>query len=493
MYDLVIANGRVMDPETLFDSVANVGVLDGQIATISKDALDGKDTIDATGLVVAPGFVDGHSHSSNDRFGVKKGLQDGRTTQLDLEAGAWPIDAYYDRMEGRAQANYGATVGHLLIRDDLFSKIVASTGNLFLEVWKSKGEWSVRTATSDEVDTIVNLAESGLKAGALGIGTPVGYAVSGVSAYEMNRVWTLAGKYKSFATVHGRFSSKALPTEGVLGIMEAIGNARTSGAGLIVHHYHAQVLSQVSEMAKIVDDANASGAKFILEVYPYTFGSSIMMADYLHPDNYQNRMGHTYEDITLVRTMKPLTKEIYEREMRENPGATILFEHCREEDMVKALAWPTVCIGSDSVPYIDSNGSHDEEGVTTVPYDTPDEEAHGHPRSAGSYAKVFRYAREQKIMPLMTAVSKTSYLLCKFLEDNGVPQMAKKGRIQVGCDADITIFDPDTIRDNATRENGAAASSGIPHVIVNGTPIVRNSTIVEGVYPGRAIRKPIME
>lgn len=98
MYDLVIANGRVMDPETGFDSVANVGVLDGQIATISKDALDGKDTIDATGLVVAPGFVDGHSHSSNDRFGVKKGLQDGRTTQLDLESGAWPIDAYYDRM-----------------------------------------------------------------------------------------------------------------------------------------------------------------------------------------------------------------------------------------------------------------------------------------------------------------------------------------------------------------------------------------------------------
>ncbi|KAJ8909049.1 hypothetical protein NDN08_005747 [Rhodosorus marinus] len=93
----------------------------------------------------------------------------------------------------------------------------------------------------------------------------------------------------------------------------------------------------------------------------------------------------------------------------------------------------------------------------------------------------------------MTAVSKTSYLLCKFLEDNGVAQMAKKGRIKVGCDADITIFDPETITDNATRENGAAASSGIPHVIVNGIPIVRNSTIVEGVYPGRPIRNPILE
>jgi N-acyl-D-glutamate deacylase len=218
-----------------------------------------------------------------------------------------------------------------------------------------------------------------------------------------------------------------------------------------------------------------------------------MMADYLHPDNYQNNMGHSYGDITLVKTMKPLTKETYEAEVKKEPGATILFEHCKEPDMVKAMAWPSVCLGSDAVPYIDADASHDEAGATTVPYDCPDDQAHGHPRNAGSYAKVFRYVREQNVMPMMTAVAKCSYLLAKFMQECGVPQMASKGRIQVGADADIVVFDPQTITDNATRENGALASSGIPHVIVMGTPVVKDSAIVEGVYPGKPIRNPITE
>ena len=77
------------------------------------------------------------------------------------------------------------------------------------------------------------------------------------------------------------------------------------------------------------------------------------------------------------------------------------------------------------------------------------------------------------------------------MEECGVPQMAAKGRMQVGADADITIFNPDTITDNSTRENGSLASSGIPHVIVNGVPVVKDSKIVEGVYPGKPIRRPV--
>jgi len=191
--------------------------------------------------------------------------------------------------------------------------------------------------------------------------------------------------------------------------------------------------------------------------------------------------------------MQSLTKETYEKALEETPGATILFNHCTEQDMVKAMAWPSVCLGSDGVPYLDDKASHDAEGATTVPYDYPDEKALGHPRGAGAYAKVFRYVREQKVMPLMTAVAKSSYLLAKFMEDCGVPQMAFKGRIQVGADADITIFNPHTITDNATREHGALPSSGIPFVIINGVPVVKNSKIVEGVYPGKPIRRPVTE
>ena len=135
-YDIAITGGRVMDPETGRDAVRSVGVRDGKIEAITTKEITGKETIDATGHVVVPGFIDGHSHSANDAFGVKKGILDGRTTQLDLEAGAWPVDVWYDRLEGRAQANYGASVGHLPIRDVVFSDITTTTGNLFLEMWK---------------------------------------------------------------------------------------------------------------------------------------------------------------------------------------------------------------------------------------------------------------------------------------------------------------------------------------------------------------------
>ena len=492
-YDVVINGGRVMDPESGLDGVRNVGITGDRIDIITEQPIQGSETINAAGHVVAPGFIDGHTHSGNDAFGVKKGILDGRTTQLDLEAGAWPVDGWYDRLEGRSQSNYGASVGHLGIRDDVFSNTVCTTGNLFLEMWKSKSQWSVHHSTPEELEEILEKIEQGIKQGGLGVGTPIGYATAGLDSYEVNQAWRLAGKHGLFATVHGRFSSQALPTEGILGTLEAIANASMHGAGILVHHYQAQVLNAVEDVARMVDQARESGVKVLLEMYPYTFGSSVMMADYLHPENYQNNMGHTYGDITLVKTMQPLTKETYEEEVKNEPGATILFEHCTEEDMVKAMAWPSVCLGSDAVPYIDAEGSKDAEGGMTVPYDCPDDEAHGHPRNAGSYAKVFRYVREKKVMPLMTALAKSSYQLAKFMEECGVPQMAGKGRMQVGADADITIFNPETITDNATRENGALASSGIPYVIVNGIPVVRDSEIVEGVFPGKPIRRPVTE
>lgn len=490
-YDLVIAHGRVIDPETRLDDIRHVGIVGDKIAAISEAPLAGEQVVDATGHVVAPGFIDPHCHGASDAFSVKLGVLDGKTTQLDLEMGAWPVDLWYDRLEGRAQSHYGASVGHLNIRDDVFSDFRATTGNLFIEMWKSKGAWSTRKASAAELERILAKVEDGLQHGALGVGTPVGYATQGMTTYELNQVWSAAGRHGLFATVHGRFSSFALPTEGMLGLLEAMANAQMHGAGLLIHHYHGQVLDQVEEMARIVDQARANGVKVLLEVYPYTFGSSVMMSDYLEPANYQKNMGHSYEDITLVRTMKPLTKETYEQERRSSPTATILFDHCTEADMLTALAWPTVCVGSDAIPYIDDKSSHDAEGALTVPYDFPFEDARGHPRGAGTFARVFRMVREQQVMSLDLAVAKTSYLVAKFLEQCGVAQMAFKGRIQVGADADVTVFDPATITDSSTRVQGALPSSGISHVIVDGTPVLRDGRIVEGVYPGRPIRRPI--
>jgi N-acyl-D-glutamate deacylase len=117
----------------------------------------------------------------------------------------------------------------------------------------------------------------------------------------------------------------------------------------------------------------------------------------------------------------------------------------------------------------------------------------GHPRGAGTHARVLRWVREGKLkMSLNLAVSKMSYMIAKFMEDNGIDQMANKGRIQEGKDADITIFDPTIVADQSTMKDGGLPSVGIPYVIVNGTIVVEDSKVLEDVYPGQPIRNPIL-
>ena len=96
-------------------------------------------------------------------------------------------------------------------------------------------------------------------------------------------------------------------------------------------------------------------------------------------------------------------------------------------------------------------------------------------------------------MPLMLALSKMTYMPAKFLEDNGVTQMADKGRIKVGADADITIFDPATVKQVATPADGGLPSEGIPYVVVNGTIVVKDSKVLKGVYPGKPVRLPVQQ
>jgi N-acyl-D-aspartate/D-glutamate deacylase len=123
-------------------------------------------------------------------------------------------------------------------------------------------------------------------------------------------------------------------------------------------------------------------------------------------------------------------------------------------------------------------------------WDTPWEAVNTHPRTVGTHGKVLRMAREKKLMPLMMAISKMSYQYAKFLQDNGVQQMANKGRIKVGADADLTIFDPKTVTDNSALDQGknALPTTGIPYVIVNGTVVVKDSKVLKDVYPGQPIR-----
>ena len=146
----------------------------------------------------------------------------------------------------------------------------------------------------------------------------------------------------------------------------------------------------------------------------------------------------------------------------------MVISHSIPEDVVRtAMASPLVMIASDGIL----------------------DQGKGHPRAAGTFARVLgRYVREQKLMPLMVAIRKMSYMPAQLLQDS-VPAMRKKGRIKPGADADITVFDAGRVIDRATFENAAQYSEGIEFVFVNGVLAVKNGDVVGGVLPGRGIRR----
>jgi dihydroorotase len=112
----------------------------------------------------------------------------------------------------------------------------------------------------------------------------------------------------------------------------------------------------------------------------------------------------------------------------------------------------------------------------------------GHPRSAGTFARVLGvYVREQRALSLMDAIRKMTLMPAQRLEAS-VPAMRNKGRIKIGADADIVVFNPDKVIDKATFENAAQYSEGIENVMVAGVFVLRNGNFVNGVYPGVGLR-----
>ncbi|WP_165954332.1 amidohydrolase family protein [Seongchinamella unica] len=489
-YDIVILNGRVMDPETKLDAIRNVGVKNGKIAVITEKALSGKETIDATGHIVAPGFIDIHSHTSNIPLGQKLHLRDGVTTPLDMESGAYPVDLWYELLEGKSQTNYGATVSAAGIREQLSNPdYKTSTGSILLDAFDphtdSMFDMSVSSflPSKEQIDAMEDMIEEGISQGGLGIGIPVGYMTRGTTSEETIMWQRVVAKHNLTTVLHGRFSSQQPPATGILGTQEMLANLAVYGGGLYVSHIHQQALGLTSSAIDFLADAKERGLNTVAAIYPYYQGATIAGADYLEPENYQRNMGRTYKDIIEVATMKPLTEERYNELIKEQPGASVIFAGVDEAIMLAALADPGTLVESDAAPL-----NVTETGDLAIDWDIPFESIQGHPRAAGTHAKVLRLVREKGLMPMMLAVSKMTYMPASFLENSGVSMMSQKGRIQVGSDADITIFDPETVTDNATMAKGGLASTGIPFVIVNGTVVVRDSKVLKGVYPGQAIR-----
>jgi N-acyl-D-aspartate/D-glutamate deacylase len=454
-YDLVIVGGRVMDPESGLDAVRNVGIGGGKIAAISTGPLVGKQTIEARGLVVAPGFIDLHQHGQDaENYALK--AADGVTTALELEVGVADVDRWYGEREGKARINFGASAGHIAVR----MAVMHDPGELL-----PRGDAAHKVATTAELEEISALMEKGLKRGAVAVGLGPAYTEAATNQ-EIVDVFRVAAKYHASCHVHIRGS--AAPPEGNFsGFEEVMAAAAITGAPLHIVHIQSTGGPNVVQELRMIAEAQSRGMDVTTESYPYNKGmTSIQAAMFDHredePDSY-------FTSLLWPATGEHLTKESFLRYRKQ--GGWVIVPGNTLENVHAATVSPLTMIASDG--YV-TNG-------------------HGHPRTSGTYALVLgRYVREEKALDLMSALKKMTLMPAQRLERRA-PKFKDKGRIRVGADADITVFDASRVIDKATYEEPLEHSEGIQFVLVNGVPVVKDGQPVNGIYPGRAARAPITQ
>ena len=478
-YDVVILNGRVMDPETNFDGVRNVGVKDGKIAIITEATIKGKETIDATGKIVAPGFIDTHFHFQMP-VGYSLGLRDGLTSSMDFEmgcAGSYVAD-WYEARAGVTQANYGIAVSHEFARamfiDGSDGADYLINGPIAALTTRAKTGWSQTRPTLEQGNAILEEIDKGLQAGAVGIGSTVGYMREGVSSREMFEVQKVGARYGRPTGAHTRYTL-GNDTQENNGAQELIANALALGAPAIVEHFNNPGWRLAHEMTTGLQE---QGHNIWGEIYPYAAGSTTINAEFLEPQVWIDIMGNRYEDTMLDPvTGKFYTLETYKATVASEPTRPIVIFKMPDEDEWKWLTLKGVTMASDAVgatPYL-------------APWDFPMDSLGGtHPRTAGARGKTIRLGREHNI-PMMQLMSILSYNAAKHMGDTGLKFMQERGRIQIGMVADIVVFDPETFRDNSTYENGAIPSTGMKAVIVNGQITVRDDKLLP-VFAGQPIR-----
>ena len=484
-YDLVINGGRVMDPETKYDKVANVGIKGGRIAIITHKQITGKQTINAKDLVVAPGFIDTHFHWTRP-IGYKLALRDGVTTAMDLEAGVYGqrIDDWYKMHAGKSQLNYGTSSGHEFARTKVTQNL--PDDDLLDAPWSVVKGRASGTAWSDEVlnldkgNRMLAIIDEGLRQGALGIASTVGY-IPGATAREMFEVQRVGANYGRPTAVHLRYTPGSATTE-ANGAQEIIANAIALGAPAMINHFNNPGWELVQEL---LVRTRKQGHNVWGEIYPYAAGQTTINAAFARPENWVKKLGNKYED-----TMQdPLTGEFYTMEkykkvLAESPATQIVLYKMPPDSIPDWCRLPGVTYASDGmmVP-----GGWDDEPKWDTPYEKI---PNTHPRLAGTRGTCLRIAREKGI-PLMQVIAAASYNSAKYLGDTGLKSMKERGRLQKGMIADITIIDPKTVKDNSTYAKGTLPTTGIPHVIVNGTIVVKDSKVLKDVNPGQPIRFPV--
>src|SRR5580693_1033827 len=481
---IVLRGGRVIDPESGFDAVADVGIGGGRVTDIGAGVLAAAE-VDVAGLVVTAGFVDLHSHV-NDLAGLRLQALDGVTTAMELEAGASPVAAAYRAVaaEGRP-INYGFAASWAQAR---MTEVAGfSPGGTLAQVLGRLGHpaWQ-RPATPEQLTALLSRLASDLADGALGIGLLLGYAPA-VDPAEYMRVAELAAQAGVPTFTHARDLIEMVPNAVIDGAEEIVRVAGQTGAHM--HYCHVTSTSQrhIDRVLGLVAQAQAAGARISTEAYPYGSGMTAIGAAFLAPERLGER-GLVPASLTYAPTGERVAGADRLRELRrDQPGGLAIIKFLDENDaadrelLMRSLTFPGAVVASDAMPLTWTDPADPLAWPLAASAIT-------HPRTAGTFGRAMRLlTRGDQPLGLAQALSRCSLEPARLLEER-VPAMRRKGRLRAGADGDLLVFDPVTLTDRATYSDSTRPSAGIRHVLVNGVFVVRDGSIVPDARPGRPVR-----
>ncbi|MEJ7619115.1 MAG: amidohydrolase family protein, partial [Pyrinomonadaceae bacterium] len=333
IYDLVISGGRVIDPESGLDGVRNIGVSGGTIKAITSSAVRGRTEIDARGLVVSPGFIDLHQHGQDQENYLFKAM-DGVTTALELEVGTADVDRWYATREGRAQINYGVSVGHLPAR-----MAVMHDPGTFLP----QGDAARNPASDEQIAEMKSLIERGLRRGALAVGFGIQY-IPTASHWEILEMFRTAARFNASCHVHMRNAGIKEPASSVQALEEVIAASAVTGAPLHVVHIQSTGGPATPKLLTIIGEAQSRGLDVTTECYPYVAGMTDIKSA-IFDEGWQEIFGISYQDLQWAVTGERLTKETFER-YRKTGGYIAIFSNT-DAIVDQAIASPLTMIASD--------------------------------------------------------------------------------------------------------------------------------------------------
>jgi dihydroorotase len=446
IFDTVIRGGRVIDPDTGYDAIADVGLLGERIALISTTALTGRSVIDASGLVVGPGFIDVLSYEPNP-YGVWYKLGDGVTTNLGMHGIKTPVDA-----AGFFAAYSGSSAPPIHF------------GGAFSDQWY-RDSIGVRSAASPaQRSQLESSLDRSFESGWIGVAVDPEYATT-INTEEFLGLARVAERNGMPLFTHIRYSSPGPAGKSSLdAIDEALRVARDTGVSLHIDHIPSMATHVMPEAIARIDAARAEGLDITGCFYPYTFWGTYLGSARFAGD-WQSRFRITYNDLQLAGSNERLTESSFKKYQAQNK--LVVAYAIPQEDVVAAASAPWSLVGSDAIPESSNNN---------------------HPRGAGCFARLLGpYVRDLQALTLPQALAKCTILPVRRLE-NRVPMLAAKGRMQMGADADITVFNADTVADRSTVERPAVFSEGIEHVFVMGRHALTPDGVQKDVRAGRPIK-----